>query len=161
MKARIQFFKSDRAGYEHREPAYWCPVCKTPHAINVTEEGRPRWRWNGSVDDPTFTPSVLMFYTRPAVGDEVFKLKRAGKKRSEEYATREAAQAVADQLAVQGDTGWVPVPRKRPTEAGPTRVTICHAHVRDGNIEILPDTPGELSGQTLPLEEWDIEEWSR
>jgi hypothetical protein len=160
MKSRIQFFESDRHGFMHREPAYWCPVCKAPHPINTTEPGRPKWAWNGSVDAPTFTPSVLMFYTRPAEGTEFFKLKRGGKKRAEEYATQAAAQTVADALAAQGDPGWVPVPRQRESKPA-ERVTLCHAWIRDGNIEILPDTPGGLGGHTLPLEEWEIEEWGR
>ena len=37
-----------------------CPGCKMLHGVNVEAEGRPRWGWNGSVDKPTFTPSILV-----------------------------------------------------------------------------------------------------
>lgn len=35
---------------------YWfhCPGCECAHAFSV-----PRWNWNGSMDAPTFTPSLL------------------------------------------------------------------------------------------------------
>lgn len=36
---------------------FWCEGCKTHHRI-VT----PRWGFNGDVERPTFTPSVLVTY---------------------------------------------------------------------------------------------------
>lgn len=35
-----------------------CPGCKTYHSVSV--EGSHAWGWNGDVDRPTFTPSVLV-----------------------------------------------------------------------------------------------------
>lgn len=34
---------------------FWCPGCKRPHPYQV-----PLWTWNGSMDEPTFTPSLLV-----------------------------------------------------------------------------------------------------
>lgn len=34
-----------------------CPGCNTEHRIWVNE-GSPKWEWNGSFDEPTFTPSL-------------------------------------------------------------------------------------------------------
>ena len=41
---------------------YWCPGCDEPHAVNVKEymSGVPVWKFNGNVDRPTFSPSVLV-----------------------------------------------------------------------------------------------------
>jgi hypothetical protein len=39
--------------------AYRCPGCDCWHVINVFADRQPRWTWNGSVDAPTFQPSVL------------------------------------------------------------------------------------------------------
>lgn len=39
-----------------------CPGCGMLHGVNVEVDGPPRWGWNGSVDKPTFTPSVLVTY---------------------------------------------------------------------------------------------------
>jgi hypothetical protein len=37
--------------------AIWCPGCASSHVIDVSPAG---WRWNGSADAPTFTPSLLV-----------------------------------------------------------------------------------------------------
>lgn len=34
---------------------FWCPGCECAHQI-----GSPPWGWNGRLDLPTFTPSVLV-----------------------------------------------------------------------------------------------------
>lgn len=38
------------------QTVYWfhCPGCKCSHAFHV-----PHWSWNGSMDAPTFNPSLL------------------------------------------------------------------------------------------------------
>lgn len=40
---------------------YWCPGCNEPHQVR-TEGLPPRWGWNGSLDSPTFTPSIRVTY---------------------------------------------------------------------------------------------------
>lgn len=35
---------------------FWCQGCKEPHSYQV-----PLWTWNGSMEAPTFTPSLLIF----------------------------------------------------------------------------------------------------
>jgi hypothetical protein len=39
---------------------FWCPGCQTNHSYQV-----PRWDWNGDVDRPTFSPSLLVHGSRP------------------------------------------------------------------------------------------------
>ena len=46
------------------ENYYWfhCPGCKYEHCVSVN--GKPNrsgasWTWNGSMDSPTFSPSIL------------------------------------------------------------------------------------------------------
>jgi len=39
---------------------FWCPGCKEAHRIQHGAGNGPRWTWNGSVDKPTFSPSVLV-----------------------------------------------------------------------------------------------------
>jgi len=36
---------------------FFCPGCKSEHAVNTSG---PRWTFNGDVDKPTFTPSILV-----------------------------------------------------------------------------------------------------
>lgn len=44
---------------------FYCPGCAAVHGINVGEGPGPRWGWNGNVDRPTFTPSVLVTWSVP------------------------------------------------------------------------------------------------
>ena len=39
---------------------YQCPACDSQHGIRI-EGPEPRWGWNGSVEAPTLTPSVLSY----------------------------------------------------------------------------------------------------
>ena len=39
--------------------SYWCQGCERLHSVAVGEGSGPRWGWNGDVEKPTFTPSVL------------------------------------------------------------------------------------------------------
>lgn len=45
-----------------------CPGCRDSHLITVRAEGqsRPVWTWNGSLDAPTVTPSLLCEPDDPA-----------------------------------------------------------------------------------------------
>ena len=38
---------------------WWCPGCECCHCINIVDDDRPAWDWNGNAEKPTFTPSVL------------------------------------------------------------------------------------------------------
>lgn len=45
---------------------FWCPGCGEHHGVKTdpTQPG-PCWGWNGSLDSPTFTPSILVRSVRP------------------------------------------------------------------------------------------------
>lgn len=45
-----------------RNFAFFCPGCYCSHAFTVGGTEHPRWEWNGSLDSPTFSPSL--FYTQ-------------------------------------------------------------------------------------------------
>lgn len=47
---------------------FWCPGCDAAHKIQYGSGGGPRWGWNGDVNKPTFTPSVLVRYDGPDAG---------------------------------------------------------------------------------------------
>ena len=40
-----------------------CPGCGIAHGISHGAGVGPRWGWNGNLDAPTFTPSILVRYT--------------------------------------------------------------------------------------------------
>lgn len=39
---------------------FYCPGCKTTHPVDS------RWKWNGSLEAPTFTPSLMVNGSYPA-----------------------------------------------------------------------------------------------
>ncbi len=47
---------------------FLCPGCKSHHPFRIasaTPATRPVWGWNGSMDKPTFTPSLLVNQHHP------------------------------------------------------------------------------------------------
>ena len=53
-----------RALVTTEEGSLWfeCPSCQMVHRIMHYSGLEPRWGWNGSLDSPAFTPSVLVRY---------------------------------------------------------------------------------------------------
>ncbi|MCE9559262.1 MAG: ammonia monooxygenase [Armatimonadetes bacterium] len=48
---------------------FWCPGCDEAHGVPV--EGLKAWGWNGSVDTPTLTPSIIVKSKWPMVDGEM------------------------------------------------------------------------------------------
>jgi hypothetical protein len=60
---------------------YWCQGCETLHMVRVEGNERPKWQWNGDLDAPTFTPSVLVIWDQgepPATTPEIREKIRSG-----------------------------------------------------------------------------------
>ena len=38
--------------------AFHCPGCRCAHQVQIGGPEQPVWGWNGSMDAPTFTPSI-------------------------------------------------------------------------------------------------------
>lgn len=106
---------------------FWCPGCQEKHALRVRVEGgrRPSWEWNGSVDAPTFTPSVLVRVGHFAEG------------------------------WTQGDKCWCTWAAEHPGEEPSFECSQCHSYVTNGSIQFLADCSHSLAGQTVPLPERD------
>ncbi len=43
---------------DDEQVGFFCPGCKCWHGVRVGGEGQPRWLWNGSLESPTFSPSI-------------------------------------------------------------------------------------------------------
>ena len=52
--------------------SFMCPGCGSCHVVQVGIGNGPRWGWNGSVDKPTLTPSVLVTGFTPSDDPEEF-----------------------------------------------------------------------------------------
>lgn len=111
-----------------------CPGCGqkvittdwTPEGYErYSPEARILWKFNGDLDKPTFSPSLLW--------------------KSGHYCSTPP---------VPGDC-WCDFEKRMPEYAGRKHpeCSICHSFVRDGKIEFLNDCTHALAGQTVELPE--------
>jgi hypothetical protein len=98
---------------------FFCPGCQEHHAPT---EG---WMFNGDVEKPTFSPSILVRGT---------KITEKG------WAEYDAWRAAGCPK------------RDKPLDSVPT---VCHSFVRGGKIQFLSDCTHALAGQTVELPEID------
>lgn len=108
--------------------AFECPGCGDTHALPTggNTAGRAVWRWNGNVELPTLTPSILAragHYLKP------------GEQPGNCYC--DFSERYPDE------------------EPMPERWTChrCHSFVTDGRIQFLSDCSHALAGQTVDLPE--------
>lgn len=74
MSQLSPFLRDWTDGAGKRGLTYWCQGCEAYHQIWVEGGDINRnWGWNGDVDRPTFTPSVLVTYPANPDADEEFK----------------------------------------------------------------------------------------
>ena len=72
MGAKIKDYGPiDLFGGQYRVLVFHCPGCGYDHPFKVlqagiNERGLPAWEWNGSFDQPTFSPSLLCNEHDPA-----------------------------------------------------------------------------------------------
>jgi hypothetical protein len=52
---------------------FHCPGCDEAHGVRVCGSQPPIWGWNGSMDRPTFTPSIRVTYPANPKASEEFK----------------------------------------------------------------------------------------
>lgn len=45
--------KKDKVGFSFR-----CPACNCTHIVYIKGSYVPHWNWNGSMDKPSFSPSI-------------------------------------------------------------------------------------------------------
>lgn len=105
------------AGHSHVLPVNWCPAGmeQSPHSRDH------RWGFNGDLDRPTFTPSILV---------------RTGHHCGGAYAAQCWCN-IADRIPGQ--------------ENDPSMCYLCHSFVTDGRIQFLGDCTHALAGQTVDL----------
>lgn len=120
MSRKLRNIEGGRLGY-------WCQGCEQMHQVAVGEGPGPRWGWNGDVEKPTFTPSVLVWWTEPAnIGNP-------------EALRRDVSEAQARRDAGEQNVK-VPQVDKR-----------CHTFITDGRVQFLGDCTHQYAGQTLDL----------
>lgn len=59
LSAKLRSVSFDAAGTK-TGVSFWCPGCARAHSV-CTTGGNPAWCWDGDVDRPTLSPSVLVW----------------------------------------------------------------------------------------------------
>lgn len=105
----------------HKDGAisFQCPGCGDRHAINTNPNHR--WAFNGDVNRPTITPSILVT--------------------SGHYCTHHKP----------GDACWCDYNKKHPDNPAPFKCYRCHSFVTYGKIQFLNDCTHQLAGQTVDM----------
>jgi len=121
----------------------WCPGCRQVHPFRVDNTGcpeRPTWTWNGDLERPTFSPSLLCHSSFHRCGDE---------------------HLVPCSGVDCGHVGHRVLDDGSLATAGPHTVEPpygdCHSFLTEGRWQYLGDCAHELAGQTVeltPLPDW-------
>lgn len=99
---------------------YRCP-CGDVHHIT------PKiWTWNGNVESPTISPSVLV--------------------RSGHYVPRQPGEP---------ESCWCTYAKEHPEDKLPFGCYLCHSYVENGSVRFLNDCSHEHAGKTLPIPDWE------
>jgi hypothetical protein len=105
----------------------FCKACGCGHLFNTAPGpngvggSKPVWTFDGNMDAPTFSPSMLC------------------------RTTRFTARGEADHAA------WLDAGCPPPAPRFESEPLVCHSFVRAGTMEYLPDCSHELASQTVDL----------
>jgi len=120
---------AQRPGGHDPDFIFWCPGCRFGHGVWVTttcEKTGARWTWNGSMEKPTFGPSILVTgtnFTEAGLAD---------------YDAWMKAGAPDRQGKVFDSVDWR-----------------CHSHVINGQIHYCSDSTHKLAGQIVDMPDVD------
>lgn len=108
----------------------FCPGCGCGHGLRVGQSSGPSWTFDGDLEKPTFSPSLLI---------EVHDFTPKG--RADYEAWKAAGFPREDDKPMK-------------FESAPTR---CHSYITGGEIRFLSDCTHALAGKTVPLQPFEGE----
>lgn len=115
--------------------SFFCPGCKCGHGFN-TEPNKsnglggtvPVWEYNGNSEKPTIRASILVHYV---------------KNPPEDPTTGDFAKGEDGKYLLGSDGRLLGA-----------KDVVCHSIITDGMIQFCSDSTHELSGKTVPLEDF-------
>ena len=116
--------RSFEANGEHYAWEFQCPGCGETHRADK------RWTFNGDVDRPTFSPSLL-------ISSGHFAYNGSMPEKDSCWCTYNAERIAKGE------------------ESSGFECLRCHSFVLDGKIEYLSDSSHRLSGQTVEIPDWE------
>lgn len=101
-----------------------CPGCGEAHVVPVRVGSKVpnAWEWNGSLERPTLSPSLLVTTGHHTPGFDKSK-----------------------------DPCWCTYDAEHPDEPSGFSCRTCHSFVREGRVEFLGDCTHSLAGKTIDL----------
>lgn len=124
----------------------WCPGCKSAHRFTTQNPDGPTWDFDGNMERPTFSPSLLCYYTAHLCESEHEPQPCVDPSKCGESA----------HLVIEGSEGERVLAHNTPHTREPAWGN-CHSFLRDGKWQFLSDCAHELAGQTVdmePLPDW-------
>lgn len=113
--------------FDNGNVSFKCPGCRLSHVLPIEGNGTT-WQFNGDVDKPTLSPSILA---------------RGGCCYEPDWHQHEKRYDPDGDGCDKGN----------PDEDGISMCHVCHSFVRDGMIEFLGDCTHALAGKTVELSE--------
>lgn len=167
----VYFQSSDGSFPAYRHVETYCPGCLSRHDFTVEvfqkpdgtpyspwSDGRslPVWGWDGNLESPTFTPSMLAYFTVHLCPEEYVHV--------EECAQEECSHGghgLAWRLA-DGSIYSYKIDEVKPEDATEIHITHlphivepafgnCHSFLRNGQWEFLGDSAHHLANQKVPM----------
>jgi hypothetical protein len=155
-------------GAEESKPAYkyccvWCPGCKQQHRFTVevydgytgrpNGEPEPTWEWDGNEEKPTFSPSLLAYYTiHHCAGEHPFTVcdGECGESHAIYYRIdgAEPVSLKTYEVPEGAEEVYVHVDPEHPRDPAWGN---CHSFLKSGVWEFLTDSAHDLAGQKVPL----------
>lgn len=102
---------------------FYCPGCKEMHRFQVGVANGPSWTFDGNMEKPTFSPSLLITSGHYVKGH------------------------------LNGDSCWCTYNEEHPNDPAPFTCGICHLFLKEGKLEFLGDCTHDHAGKTVDLEE--------
>lgn len=150
----------------YRQVIVWCPGCDQRHHFTVElldpdwrrPDGQPEpvWQWDGNLESPTFSPSMLAYYTvhlcDPSEHHEVCE--------DYEHCEQKGHLILNWDRDTQQEIGPRVYGHNLPHTADPAYGN-CHSFLRNGVWEFLGDCAHSLAGQKVPmvpLPDWVVKE---
>jgi hypothetical protein len=143
----------DDKAFVLKEVLTFCPGCKMSHPFTIDNGGmtrssgdpRPTWEWDGNLESPTFSPSMLVYSSvrvcldnhqvEPCVDHD-----KCGEK----------SHRILNYYEVVDETEWT-YGHEVSTEDHVCRWGNCHSFLRAGVWEFLSDSAHSLAGQNVPM----------
>ena len=86
---------------------FWCPGCKQYHGPKVKGDGP--WEWNGDRDKPTFSPSILVRWTRTPNDSDLDRIMAGEGGQPVAVANRAPCRIKADHVVLESGINQMPI----------------------------------------------------